>query len=91
MIKRKKVRTRGKLSLSRYFQEFKKGDSVAIVREHSQNPTFPHRIQGITGVIEGKRGKAYIVKIKEGNKEKIHIMKPIHLKKIENKQKNDKR
>jgi len=82
MIKRKKVRTRGKLSLSRYFQEFKEGDRVGIVREHSQNPKFPARIQGITGVVEGKRGRAYIIKIKEGNKEKIHIIKPIHLKKI---------
>jgi large subunit ribosomal protein L21e len=83
MLKRKKVRTRGKLSLSKYFQEFKQGDRVAIVREHSQNPKFPKRIQGITGTVEGSRGAAYVVKIKEGNKEKTHIIKPVHLKKIQ--------
>jgi len=82
MIKRKKIRTRGKLSLSKYFQEFKEGDRVAIVREHSQNPQFPARIQGITGVVESKRGSAYLIKLKEGNKEKTHIIKPVHLKKI---------
>lgn len=83
MIKRKKIRTRGKLSLSKYFQEFKEGDRVGIVREHSENPQFPKRIQGITGIVQGARGAAYIVKIKEGNKEKIHIIKPVHLKKID--------
>ncbi len=82
MIKKKNIKTKGKLSLSKYFQEFKEGDRVAIVREHSQNPKFPKRIQGITGVVEGKRGSAYIIKIKEGNKEKTHIIKPVHLKEI---------
>lgn len=82
MLKRKNIRQRGKLSLSNYFQEFVKGDRVAIVREHSENPKFPKRIQGISGVIAGQRGSAYIVRIKEGNKEKIHIIKPVHLKKL---------
>jgi len=82
MLNRKKVKTKGKLSLSKYFQEFQEGDRVAIVREHSENPKFPKRIQGLCGEIKGTRGKAYIVKIKQGNKEKIHIMKPVHLKKL---------
>jgi len=82
MLVRKKLRERGKLSLSRYFQEFKEGDRIAIVREHSQNPKFPRRIQGLSGVVVGKRGQAYIIKIKEGNKEKQHIIKPVHLKKL---------
>jgi large subunit ribosomal protein L21e len=83
MLKKKKVRQKGKLSLSKYFQEFDEGQRVAIIREHSENPTFPKRIQGITGVIIGKRGKAYLVQIKERNKEKVHILQPVHLKKIE--------
>lgn len=82
MIKRKNIREKGKLSLSKYFQKFSEGDRVAIVREHSENPKFPKRIQGLTGKIEGMRGKAYLVKVKEGNKEKLHILKPVHLKKI---------
>ena len=82
MIKRKKKRTKGKLGLSKYFQEFNEGDRVAIVREHSLNPKFPIRTQGLAGVIEGKRGRSYIVKVMEGNKEKIHIIQPAHLKKL---------
>lgn len=82
MLKRKKLRTHGKLSLNLYLQEFKDGQRVAIVREHSEMPRFPERIQGLTGVIAGKRGRAYIVKLMEGNKEKTHIIRPVHLKKL---------
>jgi len=82
MVRRKSVRTRGKVQLSRYFQELKKGDSVAVVRESSLKSNFPVRLQGRTGTVEGKRGKSYIVKIKDQDKEKRFIIKPIHLKKI---------
>jgi len=82
MSKRKSVRTRGKLQLSRYFQELKNGDSVSVIREKSVKSSFPERLQGRTGVIEGKRGKVYIVKIKDINKEKKFLVEPIHLKKI---------
>jgi len=82
MVRRKKIRTRGKISLSRYFQELHEGDRVAIARESSVQSSFPERMQGRTGVIEGKRGKAYIIRIKDSEKEKKFIISPIHLKKI---------
>lgn len=82
MSKRKKIRTRGKLQLSRYFQELKKGDSVAVIKEKALKSSFPIRLQGRTGIVEGKRGKAYLIKIKDQNKEKQFIIEPIHLKKI---------
>ena len=82
MVKRKSVRTRGKLQLSRYFQEFKAGDSVSVTREKSVEANFPARLQGRTGIVEGKIGRAYLIKIKELNKEKRFIIEPIHLKKI---------
>ena len=82
MVNKKPIRTRGKLQLSRYFQELNEGDFVAISREQSVPVNFEKRLQGITGVVEGKRGKAYIVKIKDGNKEKKILIEPIHLKKI---------
>ena len=81
-MRRKKVRTRGKLQLSRYFQKLEKGDSVAVVREPAVQSSFPTRLQGKTGLIEGKRGKAYIIKIKDLDKEKKFLIEPIHLKKI---------
>lgn len=79
---KKKIRTKGKLQLSRYFQELEKGDYVAVIREQSVTSNFPPRLQGRTGVVEDKRGKAYIVKIKEKDKEKKFLIEPIHLKKI---------
>lgn len=82
MANRKKIRTRGKLQLSKYFQEFKQGDRVAVVRELAAGANFPKRLQGKTGIIEKKQGKAYIAKIKDQNKEKQFIIEPIHLKKI---------
>jgi len=82
MSKKKKIRTRGKLQLSRYFQELKKGDSVAVIKEKALKSSFPIRLQGRTGIVEGKRGKAYLIKIKDQNKEKQFIIEPIHLKQI---------
>lgn len=81
-MKRKPIRTRGKVQLSRYFQEFKEGDYVAVVREISLQPSFPNQIQGRTGVVESKRGKAFMIKMKDMNKEKRYLIEPIHLKKI---------
>jgi large subunit ribosomal protein L21e len=82
MVDRKPIRKRGKLQLSRYFQELKIGDFVAISRERTIASYFPKRLQGITGEVEGKRGKSYLIKIKDGNKEKRLLIEPIHLKKI---------
>ncbi len=82
MIKRKNHRMHGKLPLSRYFQEFDSGDRVSIVRELSVQPRFPKQIQGRSGVVEGKRGSHYVVKINDLNKEKIYIIHPVHLKKL---------
>jgi len=81
-MRRKKSRERGKIRLSQYFQEFEKGDKVALVREPSVRANFPERMQGRTGNIESKRGKAYIVKLQDFNQEKRYIVQPIHLKKI---------
>jgi len=82
MARKREKRTKGKLQLSRYFQEIETGDIVAVVKEPSVEAGFPDRIQGRTGIIEGKRGRSCIIKIKDFNKEKRFIIKPIHLKKI---------
>jgi len=81
MLKKKKIRERGKIKLSEYFKELNEGDRVSIVRELSQSTGFPKTIQGRTGVIEGKRGNSYIVNIRIG-KEKRFLIHPIHLKKL---------
>jgi len=73
-----------KLKLSEYFQKIREGDMVAVVKEPSLKAEFPAKIQGRTGVVEGRRGMSYVVRIKDFNKEKKFIIKPIHLKKIKN-------
>ena len=90
MAERKKIREKGKLQVSKYFQKFQEGDYVAVKREVSLRPGFPLRLQGRTGVVEGKRGRAYVVKIKDQTKPKIFLIAPIHLRKIKTIQnKND--
>lgn len=83
MVKRKPIKKRGNLQFSRYFQNLKKGDAVAVVKETAVQFSFPERLQGRTGVVEGKQGKVVVVKIKDQNKEKEFLIEPIHLKKIE--------
>ena len=78
----KKLREKGKIRFSEYFKNLKQGDRVSVVRELSLSKNFPDRMQGRTGTIEGKRGKAYIVKIKDINQQKTYIIEPIHLKKL---------
>ncbi len=84
MANKKNIRAKGKIPLSRYFQKFVDGDSVTVVKEMSIPSNFPVRLQGRTGVIENKRGRNYMVKIKDQAKEKQFLIAPVHLKKITN-------
>ena len=88
---KKKVRTKGKIKFSRYFQKLEEGESVAIVMEPSVKSSFPKRLQGRTGKVQGKRGRSYLIKIKDQNKEKRFLIEPIHLKKIKQIIKHDKK
>lgn len=86
MLQRKKPKQKGMFSFSRYFQIFKPGDSVAVVKELSFRFGYSKRLQGRTGRVIEKRGSAYYVEIKDLNKPKRYAIKPIHLKRIENTQ-----
>lgn len=64
-----------------FLQEFRKGQKVVIFPEPSSQSGMPHpRYKGRVGMIEGKRGKSYIVEIIDGNKVKKIISRPEHLK-----------
>jgi len=80
---KKPVRRRGKVPISRYFQDFKKDDKVQLVAEPSihKGLYFP-KYHGKYGTIKGKKGRCYEVKIKAVKKEKIIIVHPVHLKRI---------
>ena len=83
MLKRKSVKSRGKISFKNFFQEFKAGDKVAVVKEHSLPIGYSTRIQGRTGTVIEKRGEGYHVEINDMDKAKRYFIKPIHLKRIE--------
>lgn len=75
---------KGKVSLSRYFQEFKDGDKVNLKLHPSVlGGRFFPRFHGLTGTVIGKRGDCYKVAIMNGAKEKKLFIHPIHLKKQE--------
>ena len=83
MAKRiKKLREKGKVRFSEYFKNLREGDRVSVVRDLSSRKNFPDRIQGRAGVVEGKRGRSYAVRIKDINQPKVYIIEPIHLKKL---------
>jgi len=83
MRSHKRTRERGKLSFSRFFASFKEGDSVAVVQELSQIFGYKKTIQGRTGKVISKRGSAYEVEVKDINCPKRYLIKPIHLKRIQ--------
>ena len=83
MPRSKSIREKGKISHTRYFQKFKEGDSVAVAQELSVKFGYSKRLQGKTGKVLGKRGAAYYVEIKDLDKSKKYLIKPIHLKKIQ--------
>ena len=82
MVKGKRVRTKGKIKFSEYFKELKEGDRVSIVPERGVKASFPASLRGITGIVEGFRGRYTLVKLKDKNKVKKYIIHPVHLKKI---------
>lgn len=77
---RKKPRQRGLLALSRILQEFDSGQFVHIDIEPSVHHGMPHpKFQGRTALVKEKRGRSYVLEIKDGSKRKIIIARPEHL------------
>lgn len=81
---RKNIREKGAVpSLSLLMIEYKEGDRVHIVINPSIHRGMPHRrFHGRTGVVVGKRGKSYIVKVYLGDKEKTLFVRPEHLRPV---------
>lgn len=77
---KKKVRERG-ISLRKFLQEFEVGQRVIIDIEPASQKGMPHpRYQGRSGVVVGRRGRAFLVQIRDGSKLKTLISRPEHLK-----------
>lgn len=66
----------------RFIQEFKPEDKV-IIKQNASSHKMPHPIfKGRIGRVREKRGRAYIVEIRTGNKAKELMVKPEHLIKL---------
>ena len=71
---------KGKIKISRYFQEFDVGERVAISIEPAVHKGLPLPVfQGKVGKVVDKRGECYIVELKDGGVIKKLIIHPVHL------------
>lgn len=79
--KTRSLRGKSRTTVSRQVKEFKVGDKVILAPK--ANPDgMPHlRYRNRQGKIVEKRGRSYLVEIKDGNKKKKIIAGPIHLRK----------
>ncbi len=82
MAKSKQIRQRGKLKLSQYFKTVTVGDTVSIVPELGVKRHFPERMCGKSGTVIGFRGEFVMFKAMDGNREKVFIIHPVHLKRL---------
>ena len=80
---RKNAKERGKISIAKYMQELNIGDNVLLNAEPAiQKALYYPRFHGKVGVVKGKKGSCYEIKIKDGNKDKILIVHPVHLRRV---------
>ena len=72
---------KGKISLQRYFQEFKTGDRVLLATESAvQKGMYYRRFHSNVGTVAGKQGRCYLINISDRGKAKTLIVHPVHLK-----------
>ena len=75
-----KQKTDYRPTITKFIQDFPEGQSVVIDQEPSSHRGMPYkRFKGKVGKVIGKRGKAFIIEIREGNKIKKIISRPEHL------------
>jgi ribosomal protein L21E len=79
----KNIHTKSKIKIRTFLQSFNAGDKVALKVEPAyQKGIYELRFHGKTGTIKSQKGTCYEVKIKDFTKEKILIVHPVHLKKV---------
>jgi len=80
---RKNHRSKGKISLTKFFMLYKVGDRACLSAEPAvQKNLYHQRFHGKSGFIMGKRGNCYELEIQDGGKAKTIIVHPVHMKKL---------
>ncbi len=78
---KKALRRRGIAPATSVIQTFEIGEHVHIVCEPSIQKGMPHRrFHGKTGTVLGQQGRAWMLRIQDGNASKVVIARPQHLK-----------
>jgi large subunit ribosomal protein L21e len=79
-IMTKSIRQRGMSPLGKILRPYNVGDLVDIIIDPSIHGGQPHRrYHGRVGKIQGRRGRAYEVITTLGNKTKLLLIRPEHL------------
>jgi len=79
-ILKKKPREKGKIGLSKLLYNYQSGSCVVIKTEPSIHKGMPHkRYHGKVGTIIEKRGRSYVVSVKQGKAIKEIFVRPEHL------------
>lgn len=82
---RDKFKRKKRATVNLLLQTIPEGTPVQIDVNSSIHSGIPfRRYQGISGVVTGKRGRAFIVATKEGNAPRTLIVGPAHLKVLHN-------
>src|SRR3989338_11356148 len=75
---RHKMNLERKASIADHLREFNLGDKIHI--DFTSHENLPHpKFQGLTGEVVGKRGRAYMVRIRDVNRFKVIFLKASHL------------
>jgi len=78
---KKDLRRRGIVPVTAVIQRFEVGQKVHVVCEPSIQKGMPNRrFHGKTGTVMGQRGRAWVLSIRDGDKDKVVIARPQHLK-----------
>jgi large subunit ribosomal protein L21e len=76
----KEPREKGKIGLSRLLHDYQTGEKVVIKINSTIQKGMPHRrYHGKIGVVLNKRGRAYTVRVPQGNATKEITVRPEHL------------
>ncbi|RLJ06462.1 MAG: 50S ribosomal protein L21e [Candidatus Aenigmatarchaeota archaeon] len=82
--KKLRKRLREKFTVTRFLQEFKTSEKVIINPDPFSQKAMPHvRFKGKVGTVKEKRGRAYVITVKTGKREKEITARPEHLKPLQ--------
>ena len=80
----KRAREKGKVPITAFLRRFETGDSVRLVANSWHQAGMYHpRFHGVVGKVQGMQGTCYKVEIRDGNKRKVLVVHPVHLRNIQ--------